>query len=183
MREDKQYTQFWFADQIDQWLRWVPAVVNDALEVGSFEGASAGWLLDNRPESTITCIDIFGQTFDDITGTYEDRFDANLAEYGDRVIKIKEYSDKALLALAEEEKSYDFIYVDGDHSFSGALSDARLSWPLLRVDGVLIFDDYKNDRFGVHDAVDEFIAELEPDTYELLRNEDDYQSAIRRLKI
>lgn len=39
--------------------------------------------------------------------------------------------------------SCDIIYIDGDHSAPAVLTDAVLSWPLLKEGGILIFDDYQ----------------------------------------
>src|SRR2546427_4022959 len=36
---------------------------------------------------------------------------------------------------------YDLILIDGDHSMSGAQVDLKNTWPLLRVGGVLVYDD------------------------------------------
>jgi cephalosporin hydroxylase len=41
----------------------------------------------------------------------------------------------------------DYIYIDGSHLAIDVLSDAVLSWSLLKDDGILIFDDY---GWGVH---------------------------------
>lgn len=41
----------------------------------------------------------------------------------------------------------DYVYVDGSHLAIDVLSDAVLSWSLLKVGGILIFDDY---GWGVH---------------------------------
>lgn len=37
---------------------------------------------------------------------------------------------------------FDLIYIDGSHEAPDVLSDATLSFPLLKVGGVMIFDDY-----------------------------------------
>lgn len=57
--------------------------------------------------------------------------------------KIKSLSHPALLGLLPEHRStFDFIYVDGSHQAPDVLADALLSFWLLRVGGVMIFDDY-----------------------------------------
>jgi len=160
------------------WERWIPANVKNGLEIGSFEGASAVWLMDHRPDLTLTCVDIFGPAFDDVTGEYEHRFERNVAEYGDRVIKLKGKSTDVLPTLPKR-KTYDLIYIDGDHSYEGALYDAMNAYPLLKKGGVLIFDDYNNDQFGVRKAVDEFLETVTD--FEVLREDGDYQMAIKRL--
>lgn len=181
MRNDKQWTQYWHDNVTGMWDRWIdPTKHSKALEVGSFEGASAVWLLDMIPELHITCIDIFESCFDDITGEYEYRFDDNVAEYGDRVTKIKGRSADALRTFHREEK-FDLIYIDGDHSYEGAKADVSLAWPLLEKDGIIIFDDYNNIDFGVYLAVDEYFNLLDPNSYVCLREFADYQTAFRKL--
>lgn len=180
MREDKEFTQWWHNNAIGMWQRWIPVDVKRGLEVGSFEGASAVWLMDNRPELTLSCVDIFRPAFDDITGEYEQRFERNVAEYGNRVKKLKGKSVEVLKTL-QRSNTFDLIYIDGDHSYEGALADAQNAYPMLENGGILIFDDYNNDQFGVMKAVDEFLATLPQDSYEVLREDGDYQMCIKKL--
>ncbi len=109
-----------------------------ALEIGSFEGLSAIWFLDNiltNDSSTITCVDIFPAGYGDV-------FDRNIAASGraKRVVKKTGLSSQVLRSL--KRNSYDFIYVDGCHEAACVYLDAALSWDLLKVGGTLIFDDY-----------------------------------------
>ena len=109
------------------------------LEVGSFEGRSAIWFLDNvltHPTATITCVDPF------YGPGLEARFDHNIRVSGHaaKVVKIKGPSEAVLLDL--EPASYDAIYVDGSHRAVNVMMDAALSWTLLKPGGVLTFDDY-----------------------------------------
>ena len=110
-----------------------------ALEIGSYEGFSAIWQLENiltDPTSTITCIDIFDDK------VIEDRFDQNIkaTSVSNKVIKIKGPSEKMLRGLKLEQ--YDYVYIDGCHMPKWVLSDAVLSWDLLKKGGLMIFDDY-----------------------------------------
>ena len=178
MREDKEFTQWWHNNAIGMWERWIPLTVKKGLEIGSFEGASAVWLMDNRPDLQLSCVDIFGPAFDDVTGEYEQRFERNVAEYGDRITKLKGKSADVLKTLPRRA-TYDLIYIDGDHSYEGAKIDAELAYPLLKKGGVLIFDDYNNDQFGVKQAVDEFLENA--GGFVSLREPDDYQMAIKRV--
>ncbi|SMF42512.1 Methyltransferase domain-containing protein [Azospirillum oryzae] len=50
----------------------------------------------------------------------------------------------------------DVIYIDGGHSYQEAKADIEAYWPLLRVGGVMIGDDYHEDAPGVIRAVTEF---------------------------
>lgn len=51
------------------------------------------------------------------------------------------------------EKHYDFIYVDGDHTFQGAMNDMKFSWSLKPK--IMIVDDYKW-HIEVKEAVHKF---------------------------
>ena len=109
-----------------------------AFEIGCFEGRSTLWFLENvvtHAESRMACVDVF-------TDEIEANFDHNvkLSKQVDRVIKYKGYSQDVLRKL--EYDSFDFVYIDGCHLASCALTDAVLSWDLLRAGGFMIFDDY-----------------------------------------
>jgi predicted O-methyltransferase YrrM len=177
VRTDKEFTKLWHDNATGMWARWLTGKYEQALEVGSFEGASAIWLLDMFPDLKITCIDTFSPGFDDITGEYEQRFDRNVAEYKSRVTKIKGKSATALKALPQH-KLFDLIYIDGHHSYEAVKEDIRLAYPLLKSGGIMIFDDYNNIEFGVRKAVDEF---LDTTLVNNLRLPDDYQMAFIKL--
>jgi predicted O-methyltransferase YrrM len=79
----------------------------------------------------------------------ERRFDRNVSQAIDLAlapvdfIKRKQDSIRALFGLvAEGSELFDLIYVDGSHTAPDVLSDAVLAFQLLRVGGVMIFDDY-----------------------------------------
>ena len=137
------FTQDWISHHIPDWQRILapfkakPGV--RALEIGSFEGRSAIWFLENiltDPTASITCIDIFDDS------AYESRYDKNIraSEVADKVKKIKASSQVALREM--ELGAFDFIYIDGSHIAKDALIDAVLSWELLKPEGIVIFDDY-----------------------------------------
>ncbi|WP_232293779.1 class I SAM-dependent methyltransferase [Stigmatella aurantiaca] len=118
---------------------WVNRPELKALEIGSFEGRSAIWLLENvltHPESRIVCADLFD-------GPYAKVFDENIAATGQahRVEKLVGPSGHVLRRLPPEPV-FDFIYVDGSHRPFDVLEDAVLSWRLLRPNGLMVFDDY-----------------------------------------
>lgn len=144
----------WFSPTIDEWTetlseyRAKPNV--SFLEIGSFEGRSAIWLLENiltDPTSHLTCVDTWhGSAEHERTGLdfkkVEQNFDHNFLVSGksQQVTKIKGFSAIELKKLAIE--SYDFVYIDASHKASNVLEDAVLSWQLLKVGGIVIFDDY-----------------------------------------
>jgi len=61
-----------------------------------------------------------------------------------------------------EDESVDWVYIDGNHTHEGTLEDLNLWWPKLKIGGYLTGDDYApqaNPRFGVVEAVNEFVSE------------------------
>lgn len=132
-------------------LKLLPNVVR-ALEIGSFEGRSAAWMLTHfltHPESTLTCVDPLP------TAIYE-RFMRNMERISPR--KPELIRQKSKDALPKLKGKYDFIYIDGDHSALGVLTDAVLAWPLLAPHGVMVFDDYACDRLDIRRPVDAFVG-------------------------
>lgn len=51
-------------------------------------------------------------------------------------------------ASANKKRKYDYIYIDGDHSYKGVKTDYKLFWPMLKSGGIMAFHDTDND--GVH---------------------------------
>lgn len=143
-RPARQYSTNWFEGQIPNWQRWLAPFMGKpdlkALEIGSFEGRSAVWMLENvltAPGSTIDCIDLFEPA--EKFGDYHARFRANTAPWRER---ITEYPGRSYEQLKRLSGPYDIVYIDGWHSAFGALADGVMTWPMLKVGGVMIFDDY-----------------------------------------
>ncbi|KAI4184511.1 MAG: hypothetical protein L6R41_004689 [Letrouitia leprolyta] len=130
------------------------------LEIGSFEGCSTTWILDNlmhHPNSAMTVIDTFqggmehqgDPALDQPPDPYhlttlKARFDSNVAKCNEasklRVIQAR--SNDALIRLRLDGSRFDFIYIDASHVAIDVLHDAVVSWPMLNEDGLLVFDDY-----------------------------------------
>ena len=152
----KEFSQEWTLIHLGTWNAvFAPfrREVRDILEIGSWEGMSALYFLNFFPECSITCVDTFAGSAEhkdpsspsfavDLLGV-EGRFDRNTSEYGDRVSKIKVRSACALDALAEQHRAFDLIYVDGSHRRADVMADSVLCWCLLRVGGILIWDDWR----------------------------------------
>lgn len=109
----------------------------DILEIGTFEGRTAFWLLDNIPNCCLTVIDT------DVGPKFKDNFSAWAKDNEtERFNWRRDYSYPCLLDEFAKGKKYDLIYIDGDHNASGVLEDAVLSWRILKPYGILLFDDY-----------------------------------------
>lgn len=139
-----QFSENWFDHNIPDLTRWLAPLAGRpglrALEIGSFEGRSTVWLCEHvltADDARIDCLDLFAT--DPVYGDYAARFRANTAAHAHKVRMVPGTSFQGLRTV---EGPYDITYIDGWHSAFGALADGVMSWPLLRVGGVMVFDDY-----------------------------------------
>ncbi len=149
-----QFTQDWFSGNVPIWEQHLKRFINiptlNVLEIGSWEGRSTCWLLDNimtHEHNTITCIDTFQGSVEhrydhSYLQSIEGRFDFNIVRtrVPDKVKKIVGNSHEVMRSLPLN--SYEIVYIDGSHIASDVLQDAVLVWQLLKVGGFIIFDDY-----------------------------------------
>jgi len=178
---DYQYTKDWFGWAPKVWEQLIPHLPErkDFLEIGSFEGRSAVWTIENLMEDggEIVCIDTWEggaeHTPEDMAGT-EERFHQNITlvrkKFPNRVVvSFKSTSVEALGASIAHKKQFDFIYIDGSHLAKDVLTDACMSWPMLKKNGFMVFDDYMWKPPGLSinqrpkSAVDAFVNMFEDD--------------------
>lgn len=161
MTKSKDFTNEWFNSNIPLWEQFLsPLNGNEihALEIGSFEGRSAVWLLENvltHPKSTITCVDSYKE-YDEMEQykydweAVKNRFVNNTLEWKDKVIlKVEESTN----FLKNCEAKFDLIYIDGNHYSFQVLIDVVLAHLLLKRRGLIIFDDYLYGGLGVSPLV------------------------------
>jgi predicted O-methyltransferase YrrM len=143
----------WFSCYIHNWTYFLKDLKDkpnlNFLEIGSYQGRSTVWLLENiltHDTSTITCIDPFEGSqehteyhIDDLQTLFQ-VFSHNISKFKNKVNIIK---NKSQIALKQINEEFDFIYIDGDHTASSVIEDAILSFSLLKKGGIMIFDDYK----------------------------------------
>jgi len=54
---------------------------------------------------------------------------------------------------------FDVIYIDGDHSYEGAMNDLKLAKEKIKIGGIISGHDYTSKVPGVFNAVNDFIAQ------------------------
>lgn len=136
--EGKTFTADWVTRKALRWHRFLRGLRKESanvLEIGSFEGRSALFLLNYLPRARITCVDFF-------KGELDARFDANLAPFASRLTKLKGSAAGHLDALGQAQARYDLIYLDAGKRRDDALALSLLAWPLLKANGIFIWDDY-----------------------------------------
>jgi predicted O-methyltransferase YrrM len=164
---DYKFTQDWFEWAPAVWEQLIPLLPERKafLEIGSFEGRSAIWIMEHMMEDGgyIHCVDTWEggeEHSEEDMGSVEERFDHNMLTFSGRLplrhfTKFKETSD---WYLANRHVGtfgghiFDFIYIDGSHQAPDVLTDACMAWPLLKSKGLMVFDDYMwgNPRDALH---------------------------------
>lgn len=137
------FSQDWFSHNIVLWEQYIVPHLKSVdypkvLEIGAFEGRSSVWLLQNVPTLRLTVIDPWNFTANASDETFS-RFRSNISPYIDRVEICR---GKSELARSFTSNQFDAVYVDGEHTSAAVLHDAVISYELLKVGGLLIFDDY-----------------------------------------
>ena len=112
------------------------------LEIGSWEGNSASYVLKNFKTKKVFCVDVWDKI--DVWDKREQKnrfenFRSNLIEFKDRFKFFKDTSDNF---FANNNEKFDIIYIDGWHEAPQVHKDINNSWNSLNVNGLIICDDY-----------------------------------------
>lgn len=116
------------------------------LQIGAFTGDASLWLLDNvLTGNGAHLIDV--DTWEGSDEPEHEPFDwadverTHAAKVGFRGEKYRGTSEA--FWRTSTLPIFDFIYIDGDHTAAGVLSDAVHAFAALKVGGILAFDDYQ----------------------------------------
>ena len=111
---------------------------------------SDDWQVDNTSPKGL---DKFDDTF------HENNYKKTVKKFSNnpKVKIIRDYSVNA--AKMFDDKYFDFVYLDGDHSYEGVKKDLDSWYPKLKKFGVMCGDDYGNMHLPVIEAVSEFVYE------------------------
>lgn len=176
MIEDSQtpYPNWFFTDGMDNFALNLIEAFKDKpvrlLQIGAYTGDASVWLAENiltHPDSVLVDVDTWEGSDEPSHhrmnwGTVENIYDMKTQTYRNdrKIVKYKGTSDSF---FANNRETYDFIYVDGDHTAYGVLKDAVSSYECLNVDGIIAFDDYEwSAGLGKHNepqmAIDAFFS-------------------------
>jgi hypothetical protein len=114
----------------------------DRVGGGAWRGSKTNVLLEN-----MTQLDYYKRRF-------SDRGAQVVIEVGMSSVNLKKYPDK----------TFDLIYIDGDHSYEGVKQDANVAKAKLADNGIIVFNDYimfdhlNGVPYGVVQAVNELIV-------------------------
>lgn len=120
------------------------------LEIGTLFGAnliSVANTYGMHNDSKLYCIDPWEDydeypEYKNLQSSIYEQFVQNIEKSGhkDKICIKRGYSNAVVPALPDN--FFDIIYIDGNHEPEYVLEDAVLSFRKLKVDGMMIFDDY-----------------------------------------
>ena len=120
------------------------------LEIGTFYGANVLSVTNTygyHKDSRLYCVDPWEDYSDydeykNIQSTIYETFLYNIdqSEHKDKINVKRGYSHSEIPKF--EDDFFDIIYIDGNHEPEYVLEDAVLSFRKLKINGIMIFDDY-----------------------------------------
>ena len=146
-----EFTHDWFGRYAAYWTElfasrgWSPDIPRSVVEIGSFEGRSALWMLENllqHPQSRLHCVDTFHNR--ERADSYWRRFEANVlrSRHARKVSVTVSTSLSFFTRFVAAGNKVDFVYVDGSHRAADVLEDLILAFHCIGVGGIIICDDY-----------------------------------------
>lgn len=116
-----------------------------ALQIGAYTGDATEWILTNT-KWELNDVDTWEGSqedaheqmdFNEVEAVYDSRHGENASLH-----KFKMTSDTFFNVFTHEPDAYDFIYIDGDHTASQTVKDGLNAFQLLKVGGIIAFDDF-----------------------------------------
>lgn len=148
------------------------------LEIGAYRGEATAWFLRNlcgHTESRVYAVDTFqgsAEYTDANFNAIERAFYTSINATGRQaqVETLKMMSYQALLQLSaqfQRKPHFDVVLIDASHEAADVMMDGVMAFPLLKVGGVMIFDDYKWEKlvqayYRPKVAIDGFIEVMRP---------------------
>jgi hypothetical protein len=140
------------------------------VEIGIYKGITAEQVLKHRPDLEYHMVDPWNSETADQSYIDSGAEDAVLPQdemeknYIDVISKIMPYEDRVQIYRMKsvtaagyfENRSVDFVFIDGDHSYDGCKRDIEAWYPKIKPGGWIGGHDYQHPRFpGVTQAVHE----------------------------
>lgn len=121
-------------------------------EVGTQAGDFAKLILSILQPAKLHIFDMDFSVFDQ--ASFQPAIQQGMVELHD--------GDSSSLLATQPDASFDFIYIDGDHSYEGAVRDLEQAALKIKPDGWIVCNDYtmysplEKSKYGVYRAVNEF---------------------------
>ena len=123
-------------------------------EVGIFKCSYSKKILEATNPEKLHLIDISNDSIELASNLFPKEIESK---------KVKLHKGDSSTILSQFPNEYfDWVYIDGDHSYSGCKKDLDAALPKMKVNGKILLNDYiyfsssNMEKFGVVEAVNEF---------------------------
>ena len=135
------------------------------LEIGSYLGESARIFAESKSFFKIHCLDLWAGGYDksdyasqNMSGV-EDVFMKFKLEFPELIVSHKNNSSEVESLF--KDNYFDFIYIDGNHTYESVESDIKACIPKIKKGGYIAGHDYGYPLYSVKEVVDKIF--LSPD--------------------
>jgi hypothetical protein len=141
-------------------------------EIGVWRGAFSQVLVSKLEPSQFVAFDIFtGHLYEDWNGltghqlfdglTQRQYYEREMAPFLDITTIVEGRSQETLRNFTD--RSFDLVYVDGDHDYDAVKADSELAVEMTADSGFLVFNDYllfdhNNDAYGIVPVVNDLVV-------------------------
>lgn len=200
--EQPVFTTDWFSNNIKQWDKYKSYFDGKpdmhCLELGSYQGRSTLYTVKNFCNGKGSYVDAVDTWEGSIEHSNQEKvnlqefFVNNTRQYlAAGTIKMhKGFSSDYLIKFVQEVRAgnkaqYDFIYIDASHMAKDVMMDAILSWEMLKIGGIMAFDDYKwkpeRESHRVPKVAIDAFLEIYTSMFDILHK--DYQVHLKKMKV
>lgn len=147
--------------------------VGTGVEVGVFDGGTSEYLLKSFPNLRIVGVDPYSSYYEYDQERLDKAMataDARLSGFEERYVHIRENSVKAAARLPDD--SFDFVFIDADHSYDAVSQDISAWYPKVRSGGLFCGHDYRwpevtkaVGEFSERSRLDGFFTPVESDIW------------------
>jgi predicted O-methyltransferase YrrM len=137
---------------------------NSILEIGSYKGGSTWIWLESflSEDGTIVCIEPFDISDQDPFSSSDISSDPEIEKEFYNIVSWVKKSNQTvelrkgrsyqeLAKLISEQRRFDLIYIDGNHTGAAVIADACMAFGMLNKGGIMLFDDFFwHDSVGVN---------------------------------
>jgi len=119
------------------------------IEIGVAYGGHSKYILDNTKIECLTGIDPYRHYPNGMGGLESDEDYEELYEFAKQRLNspryrlIRQTSESAYEMLKKEGKKYDFVFIDGQHTYNSVYDEITKYFNLLKEDGLMSGHDYK----------------------------------------
>jgi len=138
------------------------------LEIGAFAGGSASLMMSHDFKTNCISIDLGNPIPKNVAIENVEKFKNPINKY--QYFEGSSKDKNIINNVSSIAPNVDILFIDGDHSYNGVISDFENYIDLVNLNGYICFDDYLDKEFSpeVKTGVDFKVKNLDKNKYEII---------------